>query len=221
LDPFDLDIALAKDNPLNWWKYIDTAPEPAVLPKIAFHLYSICPNSASSEREFSTLGWLFHKRRLNLSLEKLESMSKMILYWKSNSKTELGFYGINQKNNTRLSDEQINIYIAEAFAEMDEEEYSDEQISTPRVTTDGEVIPEDNCRVIIESVWIDELVDLSHRLITNEIGDIPSDMFDSDENIGDDENNDDRSGPIRVGEGDYNYNINDLLGGNDDVDDEV
>lgn len=76
----------------------------------------------------------------------------MILYWKSNSKTELGFYGINQKNNTRLSDEQINIHIAEAFAEMDEEEYSDEQISTPRVTTDGEVIPEDNCRVIIESV---------------------------------------------------------------------
>lgn len=151
-DPFDLDIALAKDNPLNWWKYIDTALEPAVLPKIAFHLYSICPNSASSEREFSTLGWLFHKRRLNLSLEKLESMSKMILYWKSNSKTELEFYGINQKNNTRLSDEQINIHIAEAFAEMDEEEYSDEQISTPRVTTDGEVIPEDNCRVIIESV---------------------------------------------------------------------
>lgn len=148
-------------------------------------------------------------------------MSKMILYWKSNSKTELGFYGINQKNNTRLSDEQINIHIAEAFAEMDEEEYSDEPISTPRVTTDGEVIPEDNCRVIIESVWIDELVNLSHRLITNEIGDIPSDMFDSDENIGDDENNDDRSGPIRVGEGDYNYNINDLLGGNDDVDDEV
>lgn len=76
----------------------------------------------------------------------------MILYWKSNSKTELEFYGINQKNNTRLSDEQINIHIAEAFAEMDEEEYSDEQISTPRVTTDGEVIPEDNCRVIIESV---------------------------------------------------------------------
>src|SRR3954469_4627520 len=110
-------------------------------------------------------------------------MSKMILYWKSNSKTELGFYGINQKNNTRLSDEQINIHIAEAFAKMDEEEYSDEQISTSRVTTDGKVIPEDNCRVIIESVWIDELVNLSHRLITNEIGDIPSDMFDSDENI--------------------------------------
>src|SRR3954451_21289681 len=115
-------------------------------------------------------------------------MSKMILYWKSNSKTKLEFYEINQKNNTRLSDEQINIYIAEALAEMDEEEYSDEQISTPRITTDGEVIPEDNCRIIIESVWIDELVNLSHRLITNEIGDIPSDMFDSDENIGDDEN---------------------------------
>ena len=101
---------------------------------------------------------------------------------------------------------------------MDEEEYSDEQISTLRVTTDSEVIPEDNCRVIIKSVQIDELVNLSHRLITNEISDISSDMLDSD---GDDKNNDDRSGPIRVSEGDYNYNINDLLGENDDIDDEV
>src|SRR2546425_147039 len=73
--------------------------ELAVLRKLAFHLFSICPNSASYERGFSTLGWLFHKHRLNLSLQKLESMGKMILYWKSNSKTELRFYGVNQKGN--------------------------------------------------------------------------------------------------------------------------
>jgi len=201
--------------------------EPAVLRKLAFHLFSICPNSASCERGFSTLGWLFHKRRLNLSLQKLESMGKMILYWKSNSKTELGFYGVDQKRNTRLSDEDINIRIAEAFAEMDDDdddECDTEVISVPRVTTSGEVIPEDNCHVIIESVWIDKFVDLSHSLIINEIGDIPSDILDdSDENNEDDENNDKGSGvPTRIGEDVFDYNITDLIdidNGDDDDDD--
>ena len=138
-------------------------------------------------------------------------MSKMILFWKSNSRTELGFYGIDQKNNTRLSEEDINIRIAEAFAEMDDEECGAEPVSTPRVTTDGEVIPEDNCRVIIESIWIDKLVNLSHRLITDGIGDIPNDILDDSDENNNDENNDNESGPMRVGERDYDYNINDLL----------
>ncbi|PKC13058.1 hypothetical protein RhiirA5_496448 [Rhizophagus irregularis] len=62
-------------------------------------------------------------------------MCKLILYWKSNSKTELGFYRIDQKKNTRLSDDEINIRIAEAFAEDDDEEYNEEQASTQRLTT--------------------------------------------------------------------------------------
>jgi len=129
-EPFDLDISFAKDNPMNWWKYINTEPEPDVLPRIASYLFAICPNSATCECGFLTLGWLFHKRRLNLNVDKLESMCKLILYWKSNSKTELGFYGIDQKKNTRLSDDEINIRIAEAFAEDDDEEYNEEQAST-------------------------------------------------------------------------------------------
>ena len=150
-DLFDLDIGFAKDSPMNWWKFINTEPEPDVLPRIACHLFAICPNSASCERGFLTLEWLYHKRRLNLNLEKVESMCKMILYWKSNSKTELGFYGIDSKNNTRLSDDEINIRIAEAFAEVDDEENSDEQPSIHRLTTSGEIIPEDNCHVVIEN----------------------------------------------------------------------
>jgi len=49
-------------------------------------------------------------------------MGKMILYWKSNSKTELEFYRVDQKRNTCLSDENINIRIAEAFEEMDDDD---------------------------------------------------------------------------------------------------
>ena len=76
LNSFDLDIALVKDNSLNQWRYIDTELKPPVLAKIAFHLFSICPNSASSKQDFSTLEWLFNKRHLNLNLKKLKAMSK-------------------------------------------------------------------------------------------------------------------------------------------------
>ena len=53
--PFDLDIGYAKDNPMKWWKYISTEPEPDVLPRLAHYLFAICPNLASCECKFSTL----------------------------------------------------------------------------------------------------------------------------------------------------------------------
>lgn len=219
-DPFDLDPSVIQDSPIEWWEMIETEPEPNVLTKVARHLFAISPNSASCERGFSTLGWLFHKRRLNLKLERLESMCKLITFWKSNFKTELGFYGIDQKKQTRLSNEEINLRIAEAFAETDEEEY-DETPPNPR-TIDGEEIPEDNCIVLIEDVWIDKLVDLSHELITNEIGDIPNDIsYDSDEYETRDDERDDGAGDDSMsGKGDLDYDINDLIGDDDDDDDD-
>jgi hypothetical protein len=202
---------------MKWWDYINTEPEPDVLPRLACHLFAICPNSATCERGFSTLGWLFHKCRLNLNLDKLESMCKMILYWKSNSRTELGFYGFDSRNNTRLSDDDINIRIVEAFKEVDDEECSDEQTSQ---TSTNEIIPEDNCHVVIESLWIDKYIDLSHNLITSEIGDIPRDMLDdSDENNTENDKIDDSEvsgNNKRVGEGDFDYDINDVLDLSDD-----
>src|SRR5436309_2764831 len=100
-DPFDMDLSLAKKSPLNWWKLTVTDPEPELLPKVACHLFSIYPNSAICKRGFSTLGWLF-ERCLNLKLETLESMCKLITYWKSNFKIELGYFEIDQRKNVRL-----------------------------------------------------------------------------------------------------------------------
>src|SRR5207248_10943848 len=130
-----MDLSFAKKSPLNWWKLTATDPEPELLPKVACHLFSICPNSATCERGFSTLGWLF-ERHLNLKLETLESMCKLITYWKSNFKTELGYFGINQRKNVRLSDDEINVRIAEAFKETDDND------------------DDHNCYVVIEPVWI-------------------------------------------------------------------
>ena len=83
----------------------------------------------------------------------------MILYWKSNSKTELEFTELIKKTTLAL---MINKLIYSTYCWSicwnGWKEYNDEQISTPKVTTDGEVIPEDNCHVNIKSIWIDELV---------------------------------------------------------------
>jgi len=137
----------------------------------------------------------------------------MILYWKSNSKTELEFYGIDHKKNTRLSNDDINLRVAEAFAGVDDEEYDDEQ----RLTTSGEVIPEDNCRVVIENTWIDKYIDLSHNLITSEIGNIPIDILEySDEDNTEDEEVGVGDNNMRVREGDFDYNIDDIIGRIDD-----
>jgi hypothetical protein len=142
-------------------------------------------------------------------------MGKLISYWKSNSKTELGFYGLDNKNHTRLSDTDINIQIAEALADDDDdsEDPRSADNTTSRRTTSGEVIPEDTCYVLIEDSWIGKLVDLSHDLITEGIeipGDIQDDLDESDKE-GDRSiiNNNVNDG--RSGRGDFNYNIEDFL----------
>ena len=207
---------------MRWWKLIETDPEPNVLSKVAIHLLSICPNSATCERGFSTLGWLY-KRRLKLKLENLESMCKLITYWKSNFRTELGYYSINQRQNMRLSDDEINIRLAEAFSKTDEEEHED--ISSTQKTTSGEPIPKDNCYVLIEPVWIDKFVDLSHNLIIKDI-EVSKEIIDDLDNDDDDDGKNNGVGDGNIGDdgkngkGVFDYNIDDFLIDDDDGDDE-
>jgi hypothetical protein len=152
-------------------------------------------------------------------------MGKMIMHWKSNAKTELGFYGI-EKNNTRISETEMNIQIAEALAETndddDECDILSNESSSHQIT-----VPPDNCIVIIEDIWIDKFVDLSHELVINEIGkildDILGDFDDEDEKINDDCDDDDDGGDDddsgnndgdddeREGRGNFDYDVEDLL----------
>ena len=137
----------------------------------------------------------------------------MILYWKSNSRTELKFYGLDPKRNTRLSIKDINIHITEAFAKMNDidndNKCNTETNSNNKITINDKTIPEDNCRVIIEDVWIEKFVDLSHKLIIDRIGDIP---IDSDDDNDDNENyNNEIVNDTRVEKGVFEYDINDFL----------
>lgn len=151
-------------------------------------MFSICPNSASCERGFSTLGWLTNKRRIQIGVERLESMSKMITYWKSNAEKEFGFYGKQSKNKPKLSEAELNKRVFEALAEPEEFDEEVEEVTADltdnitrstteieRQTTSGELIPDDNVFVLIDNLWIEESIDLSNKLILKDIGEIPED----------------------------------------------
>ncbi|PKB92069.1 hypothetical protein RhiirA5_446176, partial [Rhizophagus irregularis] len=78
-----------------------------------------------------------------------------------------------------------------------------------RLTTSGETLPKDNCRIVIESLWIDQFVNLSHGSITS---DIPRDILDdSDENNAEDDEVNDSGNNKKAGKGDYDYDIDDVL----------
>ena len=215
-----MDFGFGYEEPISWWNSIITSPTPDALPIIARHLFSICPNSASCERGFSSLGWLTNKRRLQLGIEKLESMSKMITYWKSNAEKELGFYGKENKKNSKLSETELNRQVTEALADTDEmEDDEDEQIEevqSIRRTVSGEIIPNNNVIVLIENIWIEKDVDLSNKLVLEDIGDIPEDFVDE---LLLDETNENQNDPLIVdekdndviGRGVLDFNVDDLI----------
>ena len=142
-------------------------------------------------------------------------MCKLITYWKSNFRTELGYYGIDQRKNVHLSDDEINIHIAEAFNEIDDDDHDDDDLNLTQRSIE---IPKDNCYVLIELIiWIKKFVNLSYQSIIKDI-DIPKDIIDDlDENI--EINNSNRvlsnsnkkNNDSNIEKGVYNYNIDNLL----------
>lgn len=132
------------------------------------------------------------------------------MHWKSNAKKELGFYGI-EKNNTRISDTEMNIQIAEALAETNDDEDECDVLSNeslPHQIT----VPPDNCIVLIENIWIDKFVDLSHELVIKEIGEIPSDILDDSKEYDDkiNTNDGDDGENENDGRGNFDYDVKDL-----------
>ena len=143
--PFNQDFTEGMDNPYTWWLSIE--PEPKHLQDFAMTLFSICPNSASCERGFSICGWITNKRRLRLGVERLESMLKLITYYRSNALAELGFFGKGDKpNSLDLSEDNINSIVNEALAEVDDDDDDDDEAEIQR-TIDNDIIS--NYEIII------------------------------------------------------------------------
>ncbi|POG59971.1 hypothetical protein GLOIN_2v1788493 [Rhizophagus irregularis DAOM 181602=DAOM 197198] len=71
---------------------------------------------------------LSNKRHLKLDVERLESMLKLITYYRSNASYELAFYGRGiKKNSQKFSDSELNNIINETLAERSEFEDDDDE----------------------------------------------------------------------------------------------
>ena len=180
-EPFNVPFS-EEEGPISWWECMECSPN--YIQTVAIYVLSICPNSASCERGFSTLGWLTGKRRLQLSVEHLESMMKLILYYRSNAPKELSFYG--KTHTKKLSSSEIMEMVQLALAEpVDVDDDYDESVSRKKRTNTGETIPEDNVRVIIEPLWIENIINLNNERITANLGEVPLDDDDDGSEIGD------------------------------------
>lgn len=179
------------------------------------YILSICPNSASCERGFSTLGWLTGKRRLRLGVERLESIAKLISYYRSNAPEELCYFG-KQNNQSKMSDSEIMRIVHMALAEPVEYDECDDDDAEPTSgnsrTVTGEIIPKDNVLVVIEKhqLWLDKLINLEHEDIVGSLGEIPLD----DDSISDEDDQDDEEvneSDDNVGVGRMEFTAEDIL----------
>lgn len=188
------------DDIIKWWTSLET--EPPVLQEYALRLFSICPNSASCERGFSICGWISSKRRLKLGVEKLESMVKLISYYRSNVSSELAFYGkpVN-KDSSRLDHKELIAIVNETLAEGDEDDNEDDNIQ--QLTTDGHIIPNHEVRIFIE-----DTINLSDQAIIRELGELL--INEEDEENDENEKNDENEEEI-PGKGVMNFNLEDLV----------
>ncbi|CAG8829230.1 25388_t:CDS:2, partial [Dentiscutata erythropus] len=73
--PFDDETASNFDDIQAYWNY--SAGATKELGMLAIRLFSICINSASCERLFSTMGFFQNSRRTRLPIEKVFSMAQM------------------------------------------------------------------------------------------------------------------------------------------------
>jgi hypothetical protein len=132
-------------------------------------IFSITPHSASCERLFSALGWLFGKRRVNLGVETVESMAKIYLYSLNNSKKDLNYTDSKSENDIK---QMINII-------FDDEEFLNENDDDNDLGEPSEPQPEEIDRTD-QVLNIEEIIDLGPWIfIDNSVLPTISRKFDS------------------------------------------
>ena len=109
------------ETPKLWWLATDDTK--SYLQQLALYILSATPHSANCERVFSTLGWIYGKRRLRLQTSKVEAMAKIRSFYISKSNEELK-YASSKYSKDELKDminESLN-YFEEDVEDVEEVE---------------------------------------------------------------------------------------------------
>jgi len=130
--------------PYLWWNSIIDGKFSS-LSRLSKVIFSITPHSASCERLFSSLGWMFGKKRTNLSAQTIESMAKIYRY-------NLSTKGQKSLNHADLiSNNDVQQMLNNVFEEGDLFNESDD---------DEELIPNEGNEV--ETSDVDEILDIEN-----------------------------------------------------------
>jgi len=90
--PFDIEIGVT-EIPYTWWFSLEDSFNKGedYIVQLALKLFSVTPHAAGCERVWSTLGWIYGKRRTRLELDKIENMYKLSAYYHASVKRELPY----------------------------------------------------------------------------------------------------------------------------------
>ena len=97
--PFDTDLGITK-IPTTWWISIEDnfLKGKDYLVQLTLKLFSVTPHAARCEKVWSSLRWLYGKRRNRLGLNKIENMYKLSSYYYANARQKLSYYGIGKSS---------------------------------------------------------------------------------------------------------------------------
>jgi len=114
-EPFDVEIG-DNEAPYDWWASLeDSFPKNKdYLVQLALKLFAVTPHAAGCERVWSSLGWMYGKRRTRLGLSKIENMYKLSSYYHAAAKKELPYYSIGK------SAEEVHEILVNAHLNPDE-----------------------------------------------------------------------------------------------------
>ena len=194
-------------------------PEPTYLQDIALKILAIIPNSASCERNFSLLTWLTGNKRIQINIEKLETMAKLSTFYNSNAKKELSYFA-NEMTEKELLEilKQTNIKTFEKT--LKKEGFDKEKLllnDDLESTSSSDSSSESNIKTKEDLIlFLENGLDLDDKIFIDDLEKFPDDN-DSDSDYLSENNEPTENNEINQDfEHDYDWNPEDLLMANDD-----
>jgi len=132
---------------------------------------------------------------------------KLIFFYRSNAHKELAYYG---KLTKKLSVRELLAAVRTAIADSYNDDEEENELL--RATSD-ETIPFDDVTVVIETLSIEQIININHHIIVDSLGNIPEDDFDdlTDNEIHVSNSNSNDSNNEVVGRGVLDFSNDDLL----------
>lgn len=195
LEPYNEKFKDEDETPILWWLSTDDTKK--YLQELALHVLSVTPHSASCERVFSTLGWIYGKHRLRLQTSKVESMAKIRSFYISKVNDELRYAS------SKYSERELKIMVDESLNDIEEDFEDDEP---ERVLVEQHEIPNHIVSVLI----LEDIFDIKDVPFIKDPEDDDDDSESKSENEHEiDENNVDNVNPTEEND-DNDYDVDAL-----------